>query len=73
MSDENVQRVAVTDIRMNFRSIVVFMVKWAFTTDSGSTPHLTHCDATLLEILHAGGRYAHAGDDDVAWLAFQRS
>lgn len=32
MSDENVQRVAVTDIRMDFGSMVVFMVKWVFAT-----------------------------------------
>lgn len=32
MSDEDVQRVAVTDVRMDFGSMVVFMVKWAFAT-----------------------------------------
>lgn len=32
MPDEDVQRVAVTDIRMDFGSMVVFMVKWAFAT-----------------------------------------
>lgn len=32
MSDDSVQRVAVTDIRMGFGSMVVFMVKWAFAT-----------------------------------------
>lgn len=32
MSDEDVQKVAVTDIRMDFGSMVVFMVKWAFAT-----------------------------------------
>lgn len=32
MSDEDVQQVAVTDIRMDFGSMVVFMVKWAFAT-----------------------------------------
>lgn len=32
MSDDSVQRVAVTDIRMDFGSMVAFMVKWAFAT-----------------------------------------
>lgn len=32
MSDDDVQRVAVTDIRMDFGSMVAFMVKWAFAT-----------------------------------------
>lgn len=32
MSEESVQHVAVTDIRMSFGSMVTFMVKWAFAT-----------------------------------------
>lgn len=32
MSDEEVQRLAVTDIRMDFGSMVDLMVKWAFAT-----------------------------------------
>lgn len=32
MSEDDVQRVAVADIRMSFGSMVVFMVKWAFAT-----------------------------------------
>lgn len=32
MSDDEVQKVAVTDIRMSFGSMVTFMVKWAFAT-----------------------------------------
>lgn len=32
MSEESVQRVAVTDIRMSFGSMVAFMVMWAFAT-----------------------------------------
>lgn len=32
MSEDDVQRVAVTDIRMSFGSMVAFMVKWAFAT-----------------------------------------
>lgn len=32
MSEESVQKVAVTDIHMGFGSMVTFMVKWAFAT-----------------------------------------